>query len=72
MNIKPQPNSDPNVFDVNGTEAIEQATVETVHGVVEDVPVEAVPAGTTAHFPTHAPRLHAGGQATLNALRPKR
>lgn len=30
-----------------------------------------IPPGTTAHFPTPAPRLTSGGQKTLNALRPK-
>ncbi len=30
---------------------------------------EAVPAGTVMHFPTRAPRLYAGGQSTLKALR---
>lgn len=28
-----------------------------------------VPPGTTAHFPAQKPRLHAGGLATLKALR---
>lgn len=65
-------NQDHKLFDVNGAEAVEQATVEEVHGVVEDVPAEPVPAGTTAHFPTKAPRLTPGGHATLAKLRPAR
>jgi hypothetical protein len=51
-------------------------TVEVETQVVTDAPANPapieVPAGQTAHFPTHAPRLTSGGQKVLNALRAQR
>jgi hypothetical protein len=38
----------------------------------DSIDVTDVPAGAVNHFPTHAPRLTAGGQSTYNALKPKR
>lgn len=69
MNIEPKPVE----MDVETTNVASDNVAKQQTGLT-DLPVEAeaVPAGTTAHFPTHAPRLYAGGQKTLNALKGNR
>jgi hypothetical protein len=62
-----------NVAPVPVTEEVETQAVLASEGVGGNAStVVDVPAGQTAHFPTHAPRLTSGGQAVLNALRPQR
>ncbi len=59
MNIEPKP------LDLEVETTIDAAeSVEKQQTGLTDIPP-----GTTAHFPTHAPRLYAGGQKTLNALK---
>jgi hypothetical protein len=65
-----------NVAPVPVTEEVETQAVLSVDAGEPDpaavpAPIQ-VPAGQTAHFPTHAPRLTSGGQAVLKALRPQR
>jgi hypothetical protein len=62
MNIDPKPLDLEVETNIDAAESVEKQQT----GLTDVDP------GTLAHFPTHAPRLHAGGQRTLNALRPKR
>lgn len=66
MNIEPRPLE----LEVETTSTAADNVAKQETGLT-DVPTDtvAVPAGQTAHFPQHAPRLYAGGQATLKALR---
>ena len=58
-------------IEVETTQAAEEHIAVQKTGL-EDLPdpIE-VPPGAAAHFPQHAPRLYAGGQATLKAMRGK-
>lgn len=69
MNIEPKPVE----VEVETTNVAADNVAKQQTGLT-DLPVEAeaVPAGTVTHFPTHAPRLYAGGQKTLNALKGNR
>ncbi len=62
MNIDPKPLD----LEVETTFDADEAVESQKTGITDIDP------GATAHFPAHAPRLYAGGQKTLNALRPKR
>ena len=58
-----------------------EVTVETANAAAENIAAQPagladllpdaqdVPPGQAVHFPQHAPRLYAGGKATLKALR---
>ncbi len=62
-----------NIAPVPVTEEVETQAVLGTEGVGGNAPTTiAVPAGQTAHFPTHAPRLTSGGAAVLKALRGNR
>ncbi len=62
MNIDPKP------LDLEVETAIDtDAAVEAQKTGLTDIDP-----GATAHFPAHAPRLYAGGQKTLNALKGNR
>lgn len=70
MNIDPVPSE----IDVQTTIDVVEAVKKQQTGLT-DVPPDAtdIPAGTnTVNFPTPTPRLYAGGQRTLNALRGKK
>jgi hypothetical protein len=62
MNIEPKPLDLEVETNIDPDEAVEKQQT----GLTDIAP------GTTAHFPAHAPRLFAGGQRTLNALRGKK
>jgi len=62
MNIDPKPVELEVETNIDAAESVEKQQT----GLTDIDP------GATAHFPAHAPRLYAGGQKTLNALRPKR
>lgn len=59
MNVRPVPVT---------VEVETQAVTEPEGAAGNPEPIQ-VPAGQTAHFPTHAPRLTSGGAAVLKALR---
>lgn len=63
INVEPEQAA---VIDVETTYDEAEAVEKQKTGLTD------IPPGTTAHFPTPAPRLTNGGQKTLNALRPKR
>lgn len=64
MNIEPKPVE----IEVETTQDAGENIDKQKTGLTDIAPVDVAP-GATAHFPTHKPRLHAGGQATLKALR---
>jgi len=68
MNVAPVPVT----VEVETTNVAEENVAKQQTGLTDLPAAISVPPGQTAHFPTHAPRLTAGGNAVLKALRPQR